>query len=130
MYFSIFHSHLLYCPLIVNCATKTNIQKIAVMQKKAIRSITNSKSNSHTDPLFSSLNILPYHKIIYKSQLMFFHSIHNHLLSSMSGKPTLREIPPTPIEMLMSTLSHLPTLLSLKGSPFTLSQKPGIMLVI
>ena len=76
-YFSIFHSHLLYCPLIVNCATKTNIQKIAVMQKKAIRSITNSKSHSHTDPLFSSLKILPYHKIIYQSQLTFFHSIHN-----------------------------------------------------
>ena len=77
LYFSIFHSHLLYCPLIVNCATKTNIQKIAVMQKKAIRSITNSKSHSHTDPLFSSLKILPYHKIIYQSQLTFFHSIHN-----------------------------------------------------
>ena len=47
------------------------------MQKKAIRSITNSKYHAHTEPIFSSLKILPYHKIIYKAQLTFFHSIHN-----------------------------------------------------
>ena len=46
------------------------------MQKKAIRSITNSKSSAHTDPLFAPLKILPYHKIILKSQLIFFHPIH------------------------------------------------------
>ena len=76
LYFSLFHSHLLYCPLIVNCAPKACINKIVLMQKKAIRAITNSKANSHTEPLFSSLKILPYHKIIYKAQLIFFHSIH------------------------------------------------------
>ena len=34
LYFSLFHSHLLYCPIIVSCASKTNIHKIEVMQKK------------------------------------------------------------------------------------------------
>ena len=77
LYFSLFHSHLLYCPIIASCTTKTNLEKIFIMQKKAIRSITHSKSHTHTEPLFSSLKILPYHKIIYKSQLLFFHSIHN-----------------------------------------------------
>ena len=76
LYFSLFHSHLLYCPLIVSCTSKTNQEKIFIMQKKAIRSITNSNSHTHTEPLFTSLKILPYHKIIYKSQLLFFHSIH------------------------------------------------------
>ena len=76
LYFSLFHSHLLYCPLIVSCTSKTNQEKIFIIQKKAIRSITNSNSHTHTEPLFTSLKILPYHKIIYKSQLLFFHSIH------------------------------------------------------
>ena len=76
LYFSLFHAHLLYCPLIVNCASKSCINKIVIIQKKAIPAITNSKANCHTEPLFSSLKILPYHKIIYKAQLTFFHSIH------------------------------------------------------
>ena len=77
IYHSLFHSHLLYCPLIVNSSSKSNIEKIFIMQKKAIRSITNSTYHAHTEPIFTSLKILPYHKIIYKAQLTFFHSIHN-----------------------------------------------------
>ena len=38
VYISLFHSHLLYSPIIVNCASKTNVEKIFIMQKKAIRS--------------------------------------------------------------------------------------------
>ena len=76
IYHSLFHSHLLYCPLIVNSASKSNIDKIFIMQKKAIRSVTNSKPHTHTEPIFSSLKILPYHKITYKAQLAYFHSIH------------------------------------------------------
>ena len=76
LYFTLFHSHLLYCPLIVSCASKACVNKIVIMQKKAIRTITNSKATSHTEPLFTSLKILTYHNIIYKAQLLFFHSIH------------------------------------------------------
>ena len=34
IYFSLFHSHLLYCPLIVSCASKSLIDKIFILQKK------------------------------------------------------------------------------------------------
>ena len=77
IYISLFHSHLLYFPIIVNSASKTIVEKIFIMQKKAIRSITNSKYHAHTEHIFLSLKILSYHKIIYKAQLTFFHSIHN-----------------------------------------------------
>ena len=77
IYQSLFHSHILYCPLIVNSTSKSNIEQNFIMQKKAIRSIKNSKPHAHTESIFSSLKILPYHKIIYKAQLTFFHSIHN-----------------------------------------------------
>ena len=66
----------MYCPLILSCAPTTAINKILILQKKAIRSITNSPYNSHTAPLFLSLNILPFDKIIYLQKALFMHSIH------------------------------------------------------
>jgi Reverse transcriptase (RNA-dependent DNA polymerase) len=35
MYYGLFHSHLLYCPSIVSCTSKANIDKIFKMQKKS-----------------------------------------------------------------------------------------------
>ena len=34
LYFSLFHSHLLYCPIIASCTTKTNLEKIFLSCKK------------------------------------------------------------------------------------------------
>ncbi len=36
LYFSLFHSHLLYCINILSCTSPSNINRIAVLQKKAI----------------------------------------------------------------------------------------------
>ena len=58
------------------------IDKIFILQKKAIRAITLSPANTHTEPLFLQLKILPYQKIVYKQQLVFFHSIHNNYAPS------------------------------------------------
>ncbi len=52
LYFSLLHSHLLYCINILSCTSQTNINKIMTMQKKAIRIVTNAPYNSHTNPLF------------------------------------------------------------------------------
>jgi hypothetical protein len=76
LYYSLIHSHLSYCPLIASCTSKTNLAKIFLAQKKAIRIITLSKWNDHTDPLFSELNILPYPKMILQAKLHFMHSYH------------------------------------------------------
>jgi hypothetical protein len=38
----------------------TNAKKVLVMQKKAIRTISNAKYNEHTAPLFLKHQILPY----------------------------------------------------------------------
>jgi hypothetical protein len=40
LYFALIHSHLSYCPIITSCASNSNIQKIAKIQKKAVRIIT------------------------------------------------------------------------------------------
>ena len=76
LYYSLIHSHLTYCPAIVGCTSKTNIEKISKMQKKAIRIITNSSYTAHTDPLFKQLNILTFKNIITQANLHLMHSIH------------------------------------------------------
>jgi Reverse transcriptase (RNA-dependent DNA polymerase) len=76
LYYSLFHSHLSYCTTIASCTSKTNVEKIFKAQKKVIRAITNSPYNAHTEPLFTSLGILPYTKLITQSQLHFMHSYH------------------------------------------------------
>jgi hypothetical protein len=45
------------------------------MQRKAIRTITNSAYNEHTGPLFVNLGILPLEKIIYLNKALFMHAI-------------------------------------------------------
>jgi hypothetical protein len=75
LYFATFHSHITYCPIITSCSAKTNLNKILVMQKKAIRIITFSKCNEHTGPLFLLEKILPFDLIVQQAKLLFMHSV-------------------------------------------------------
>ena len=75
LYQSLIHSHLTHSTLIMNSITAHNKQRLAKIQKKAIRIVTGSKYNEHTAPLFLMHNILPYEQLITYSQLMFMHSV-------------------------------------------------------
>ena len=77
LYFALIHSHLSYCPTILNCANKTNLKKLEKVQRKAIRIITKSSYNANTSELFISEKILPLDKIIKQSKLLFMHSFVN-----------------------------------------------------
>jgi len=78
LYYAFFHSHLLYCVNIISCSSQSNIKKILTLQKKAIRIVKSVNYNEHTAPLFKSLKILPFDKIIYEHKLKFMHSIYNN----------------------------------------------------
>jgi hypothetical protein len=52
-----------------------NLNRILVLQKKAIRVVTNSNYNAHTSNIFSNLKLLPFDKLIQFRQLIFMHSI-------------------------------------------------------
>ena len=58
LYYTLINPHLLYGNILWGSAYKSQLHKLENQQKKAIRSITNSKYNEHTSPLFKSLNIL------------------------------------------------------------------------
>lgn len=86
LYFSLFHCHILYCPIILSMTSQTNINKIFKLQKKAIRIISLEKNNTPTNPLFYQQGILPLEKIILFSKLMFMHSIvYNYNLGSFNN---------------------------------------------
>ena len=56
IYCSLVQPHLTYA--ITTWCTHTPPARLQILQKKAIRAIQNSKYNSHTNPLFSQLNLL------------------------------------------------------------------------
>ena len=75
LYFALLHSNLLYCIGTLSAMNNTNAKKILVMQKKAIRTISNAKYNDHTAPLFLKHQILPYNLMQKQFILSFMHGV-------------------------------------------------------
>jgi hypothetical protein len=77
LYFAFIQSHLNYCPIILSSNSAQNFNRIKLIQKKAIRIITNSSYTAHTAPIFASLQILPYELLIKQAKLLFMHSVEH-----------------------------------------------------
>ena len=77
IYFSLFHSHLQYCTEVWCSASQTHVNRIFVIQKKAIRAVHNLPYNSHTSAYFSSMNIMRLCDLYkYKSSVYLFKVIN------------------------------------------------------
>ena len=74
LYYSLVHSHLLYCAIIYGSANKTTIKKLFLKQKQCIRTISKSNYRANTAPLFKILKILPLPDLIVYSQMKFMHN--------------------------------------------------------
>jgi hypothetical protein len=85
LYYALIHSNLLYCIGTLSATSQSNVKKIFVLQKKAVRTISNAKFNAHTGPLFQKLAILPYPKLQKQFILTFMHSVEYEY-----GPPTFR----------------------------------------
>ena len=77
LYYALVHPHLLYCLPLYSCTSAKNISKLEIIQKKPIRTITNSKYTAHTSPLFNSLKIMPLKHLITYTQSLLVHSIYH-----------------------------------------------------
>ena len=76
LYCSLILPHLTYC----NLAWGKNITRLNKLQKKAVRAITNSKFNAHTEPLLKLLNLLNIKDTYILNNLKFYYKyIHNIL---------------------------------------------------
>jgi len=80
LYFAMIHSHIVYCLSIYGCAYTTNLQKIRIKQKEAIRLVCNAQYRKHTAPLFKQLFILPLDELIMYTSLKFMHNYINQRL--------------------------------------------------
>jgi hypothetical protein len=66
------------------------------MQKKAIRTICNVPSRTHTAPLFKDLKILPLEKLISYSKLKFMHNFVNQKLPFSFNETWIKNIERNP----------------------------------
>ena len=82
LYNSIFHCHLLYAIQIWSCSRSGPLNELFKMQKSAIRIISGASYNSHTEPLFKCLQILPLPDLISFSKLQFMQRFSQKFLPS------------------------------------------------
>ena len=80
LYNSIFHCHVLYAIQIWSCTNSGLINEIFKLQKTAVRIISGSAYNAHTEPLFKSLEILPLPDLILFSKLQFMQKFTQNFL--------------------------------------------------
>ena len=78
LYYSFIYPYLDYCIEVWGSASKTRIDSLFLMQKKAIRLITMSAYSAHTAPLFNEYNLLTLQEIhIYKVAIFMYKVHHN-----------------------------------------------------
>ena len=86
LYFALFHPHINYCPIILNCTSTKNKSRIQKLQKKAIRTITKSSFKAHTEPLFEQNRILTFDNLIHLQSSLFMHSyVYNYAPAAFNG---------------------------------------------
>ena len=76
LYNSLILPHLQYCSLVWGFRPG----RIVKLQKRAVRLITNSKYNAHTEPLFKKMNLLKFEDIFKCNALRFIYKILNKSL--------------------------------------------------
>ena len=80
LYHSFITSYLSYCNVIWGFTCKTNLNRIHILQKKAIRIVTHSNYMSSTKPLFKKTNILPIYEMCNYNVAKFMYQCYNNLL--------------------------------------------------
>jgi hypothetical protein len=71
LYYSLIHCHLIYGIQIWSSTCPSFLNDLTKLQKYAIRIITHSKFNAHTEPLFKKTRILPLHDLVLFFKLQF-----------------------------------------------------------
>ena len=77
IYYATFSSNLFYGSQIWAQSSKTILYKISVLQRKAIRIMTFSDFQDHSEPLFKKLNILKAEDNIFLLNCLFVHDYFN-----------------------------------------------------
>ena len=93
LYYTLIHPHLTYGLLLWGSTYKTLLKKLQTLQNKSVRSITKSKYNASTGPIYENLGILQISKLyqLEAAKLMFLNK--NQHLPSPPRSRNFRRIP-------------------------------------
>ena len=78
LYYSLIHPHLNYCITSWGGAPPTTWKPLYILQKKIVRIMTNSNFDSHSAPLFKSLEILNWENLYKYNLAIAIHKIFNN----------------------------------------------------
>ena len=82
LYNSMILPYLYYCNLAWGGTYKTNLQRIVILQKRAVRIVNNSTYDANTGPIFKKLELLKFHDIHLFQLGVFMFSFKNSTLPS------------------------------------------------
>ena len=110
IYMSLIYSYINYCNVVWGSAYKSHLNPLIVLQKKAVRLITNANFRDASAPIFYDLKLLPISKIYHlnclqflfkclncnsfpflRSRIMYNSSTHNHETRSRDQLKPIRE---------------------------------------
>ena len=99
LYNSLIMPYFSYCHTVWGCACKTRLQRLNLLQKRAVRAITHSRYLAHSQPLLASCRLMPFfnfynyfcgiilYKILNNSAPITFTSQFNLSFISMRRNP-------------------------------------------
>lgn len=91
LYYALLNSHLYYCASVWGNTTLTNLHKLTLIQKKALRTIENATFLEHTDPLFRKYRIIKSDKIYTHKLLIMYKSAQLGKLDKFLDLASLKE---------------------------------------
>ena len=106
LYFCLVHPYFLYCLPVFGATYDTHLQPLILLQKRAIRLISNAAFLANTEPLFKMQKILKFNDI-YKHSIACYMFKNQHLLHEFVPEHThftrYRNLLVPPFERLRST---------------------------
>ena len=82
LYHSMVYSHLSYCNIIWGSASAVHLHRLVMLQKRAVRIISDSHYQAHTSPIFAHLKLLKLADINIYQTLQFLYKLKYLLLPS------------------------------------------------
>ena len=82
VYFSIFHSHLIYGCNVWSLTTEENLRKIEVLQRKCMRILNFAPFDAHTNPMFIDLKVI---KVRDMFDLQHLKLAYNYFFNDLPG---------------------------------------------
>ena len=84
LYYSLVYPYLYYCACVWGLTYHSNLKRLVTLQKRAVRTISRSAFDAHTDPIFKSLKLLKFENIVFLQVAKIMYIYKNGLLPESS----------------------------------------------